>query len=73
LDEPFPSALARLRKEVEREICKPRNILIGKKKGGGFMPEFEIIVASKKKEEGREDVKEERKAIEVLYQDRKEI
>ena len=48
-DEQFDSALERLRNDINKDLKKPKNLFKSKKgNGGGFRPEFEIIVASKK-------------------------
>lgn len=50
VDESFDSALDRLRSEINKDLQKPKN-LFKSKKGvghGGFRPEFEIVVTSKK-------------------------
>ncbi|CDW82706.1 zinc carboxypeptidase family protein [Stylonychia lemnae] len=48
-DETFETALDRLRKDIDRDLKKPQNIFKSKKgAGGGFKPEFEIIIGNKK-------------------------
>lgn len=46
-DETYDSALDRLRKEIEKDLKKPKN-MFKNKKASAFRPEFEILVSTKK-------------------------